>query len=225
MGALVFAVFTLDARTGGHARLGTRLSGTQAAVLDGLAWAAEFAVLVIVVPTADKSLPTPATVLQPVTASAAAAMIAIFVIIHPPPACRLARLAAKSGEIGKRVGRENYGEVMTTSWWTPIALLIGSNVFMTTAWYGHLKFRESPIMLAILASWGIAFIEYCMAVPANRIGRAVYSTAELKTMQEVITLVVFVFFSVFVLKEPITLKHGVGFALIAAGAAVVFYKG
>ena len=102
---------------------------------------------------------------------------------------------------------------MTTSWWTPIALLIGSNVFMTTAWYGHLKFRESPIMLAILASWGIASIEYCMAVPANRIGRAVYSTAELKTMQEVITLVVFVFFSVFVLKEPITTKHGLGFAL------------
>ena len=114
---------------------------------------------------------------------------------------------------------------MTTSWWTPIALLIGSNVFMTTAWYGHLKFRESPIMLAILASWGIAFIEYCMAVPANRIGRAVYSTAELKTMQEVITLVVFVFFSVFVLKEPITIKHGLGFALIALGAAVIFYKG
>ena len=114
---------------------------------------------------------------------------------------------------------------MTTSWWAPIALLIGSNVFMTTAWYGHLKFRESPIMLAILACWGIAFIEYCMAVPANRIGRAVYSTAELKTMQEVITLVVFVLFSVFVLKEPITFKHGLGFALIALGAGVIFYKG
>ena len=114
---------------------------------------------------------------------------------------------------------------MTTSWWAPIALLIGSNVFMTTAWYGHLKFRESPIMLAILASWGIAFIEYCMAVPANRIGRAVYSTAELKTMQEVITLVVFVLFSVFVLKESITFKHGLGFALIALGAGVIFYKG
>ena len=112
-----------------------------------------------------------------------------------------------------------------SSWWAPIALLIGSNVFMTTAWYGHLKFRDSPIMLAILVSWGIAFIEYCMAVPANRIGRAVYSTAELKTMQEVITLVVFVLFSAFVLKEPITWKIGLGFMLIAAGAAVIFWKG
>jgi len=93
---------------------------------------------------------------------------------------------------------------MTTAWWAPVALLIGSNVFMTTAWYGHLKFRESPILLAFLVSRGIAFIEYCMAVPANRIGRAVYSTAELKTMQEVITLVVFSAFSIRVLKEPIT---------------------
>jgi uncharacterized protein len=113
---------------------------------------------------------------------------------------------------------------MTAAHWMPILLLIGSNVFMTTAWYGHLKFRESPIMLAILASWGIALIEYCMAVPANRMGRAVYSTAELKTMQEVITLIVFAGFSVLVLKESLTWKHGLGFALIAAGAAVIFYK-
>lgn len=113
---------------------------------------------------------------------------------------------------------------MTTAHWAPILLLIGSNVFMTTAWYGHLKFKDSPILLAIFASWGIALVEYCMAVPANRIGSAVWSTAELKTMQEVITLVVFAFFSVLVLKEPFTLKHGLGFALIAIGAAVIFWK-
>lgn len=108
--------------------------------------------------------------------------------------------------------------------WIPIVLLVLSNVFMTTAWYGHLRFKESPIILAILVSWGIAFVEYCLAVPANRMGSAVYSTAELKTMQEVITLVVFSIFSVWVLKEPVTLKHGLGFALIALGAGVIFYK-
>jgi uncharacterized protein (DUF486 family) len=108
--------------------------------------------------------------------------------------------------------------------WVPIVLLVLSNAFMTTAWYGHLKFKESPIILAIFVSWGIAFIEYCLVVPANRMGSAVYSTAELKTMQEVITLVVFSIFSVWVLKEPLTLKHGLGFALIALGAGVIFYK-
>jgi uncharacterized protein (DUF486 family) len=106
----------------------------------------------------------------------------------------------------------------------PIILLIGSNLFMTLAWYGHLKFKDSPLLLVIFASWGIAFVEYCMAVPANRIGHAVYSAAELKTMQEVITLVVFAGFSVWVLGEPLTWKHAVGFALIAIGAAVIFYK-
>lgn len=113
---------------------------------------------------------------------------------------------------------------MSFAHWAPIALLIGSNVFMTTAWYGHLKFKESPLLLAIFASWGIALVEYFMAVPANRWGSAVYSTAELKTMQEVITLIVFALFSVLVLKEAFTLKHGIGFALIALGAAVIFYK-
>jgi len=113
---------------------------------------------------------------------------------------------------------------MSTANWAPIVLLVMSNVFMTAAWYGHLKFKDSPIMLAIVISWGIAFIEYCMAIPANRIGSAVYSTAELKTMQEVITLIVFSLFSVWVLTEPITLKHGLGFALIALGAGVIFYK-
>jgi len=113
---------------------------------------------------------------------------------------------------------------MTPAHWTPIILLIGSNLFMTLAWYGHLKFKDSPLLLVIFASWGIAFIEYCMAVPANRIGHAVYSAAELKTMQEVITLVVFAGFSVWVLGEPLTWKHALGFALIAVGAAVIFYK-
>ncbi len=107
---------------------------------------------------------------------------------------------------------------------TPVILLILSNVFMTFAWYGHLKYKSAPIMLAILASWGIAFVEYCLAVPANRIGHAVYSTAELKTMQEVITLVVFAGFSVLFLKEPLAWNHAVGFALIAAGAFFVFQR-
>lgn len=105
---------------------------------------------------------------------------------------------------------------------TPIVLLIASNVFMTFAWYGHLKFKASPLWIAILASWSIAFIEYCLAVPANRWGSAVYSTAQLKTMQEVITLLVFASFSVLWLKEPLTLNHLVGFTLIAAGAWFIF---
>ena len=111
---------------------------------------------------------------------------------------------------------------MTPAYWMPIALLVGSNVFMTMAWYGHLKFKDSPLHWVILASWGIAFIEYCMAVPANRIGHEVYSAAELKTMQEVITLLVFAVFSVTVLGEKLTLNHACGFALIFAGAWFVF---
>ena len=105
---------------------------------------------------------------------------------------------------------------------TPIVLLIASNVFMTFAWYGHLKYRATPIWAAVLVSWGIAFFEYWLAVPANRIGSAAYSAAELKTMQEVITLAVFAGFSVLYLKEPIGWNHAVGFALIAAGALFVF---
>lgn len=104
----------------------------------------------------------------------------------------------------------------------PILLLVASNVFMTLAWYGHLKFTDKALWVVILASWGIAFVEYCLAVPANRIGSQVYSTAQLKTMQEVITLAVFAVFSVVYLKEAITLNHLVGFALIAAGAFFVF---
>ena len=104
----------------------------------------------------------------------------------------------------------------------PILLLIASNVFMTFARYGHLKFKASPLWIAVMASWAIAFVEYWFAVPANRIGSAVYSAAELKTMQEVITLVVFAGFSVLYLKEPLGWNHLVGFGLIAAGAAFIF---
>lgn len=104
----------------------------------------------------------------------------------------------------------------------PIALLIASNIFMTLAWYGHLKFKETALPVVILVSWGIAFVEYCLAVPANRIGHQVYSAAELKTIQEVITLMVFAAFSVFYLGEKLTLNHLVGFGLICAGAWFVF---
>ncbi len=104
----------------------------------------------------------------------------------------------------------------------PVVLLLVSNVFMTIAWYGHLKYKSAPLFAVILASWGIAFIEYCMAVPANRWGHSVYSAAELKTIQEVITLIVFAAFSYLYLKEPLGWNHLVGFALIAAGAFFVF---
>ncbi len=104
----------------------------------------------------------------------------------------------------------------------PIILLLASNVFMTFAWYGHLKFKSTPLLIVVLASWGIAFVEYCLAVPANRIGHGVYSAAELKTMQEVITLAIFAGFSVFYLGEALTWRHAAGFVLIAAGAGLVF---
>src|SRR5262249_60150666 len=89
----------------------------------------------------------------------------------------------------------------------PVLLLLGSNVFMPLAWYGHLRFKLVPLAGAIVASWLIAFIEYCMAVPANRWGSAVYSAAQLKTLQEVITLLVFAGFSILYLKEPMTWNY------------------
>jgi uncharacterized protein (DUF486 family) len=104
----------------------------------------------------------------------------------------------------------------------PVIFLVLSNVFMTFAWYGHLKFKAAPLYAAVLLSWGLAFFEYWLAVPANRVGHQVYSAAELKTMQEVITLSVFVVFSVFYLKEGITWNHALGFTLIAGGAALIF---
>jgi uncharacterized protein len=107
---------------------------------------------------------------------------------------------------------------------TPIVLLIGSNVFMTTAWYWHLRYKGVPLFYVILISWALAFVEYCLAVPANRFGSAVYNAAQLKTIQEVITFVVFAGFSFVYLREPITLSQGFGFTLIAAGAFFVFHK-
>src|SRR3990167_970069 len=109
-----------------------------------------------------------------------------------------------------------------TAYLAPIGLLILSNIFMTFAWYGHLGDMSRPVWLAVLIAWGIAFFEYCLAVPANRIGYGVYSAAELKTLQEVITLVIFAGFAVFWLGEKLTAKHLVGFGLIAAGAFFIF---
>ena len=104
----------------------------------------------------------------------------------------------------------------------PVLLLVASNVFMTFAWYGHLKYRSAPLLAVILVSWGIAFFEYCLQVPANRMGHGTFTAAQLKTMQEVITLVVFAGFSVLWLGEKLTWNHAVGFAFIAAGAFFVF---
>ncbi len=104
----------------------------------------------------------------------------------------------------------------------PIALLLGSNVFMTVAWYGHLKYKSSPLLLVIFASWGIALFEYALMVPANRLGSAVYSAPQLKGIQEVITLVVFAGFSAWYLGEPLKWNHWAGFALIAVAAWLIF---
>ena len=104
----------------------------------------------------------------------------------------------------------------------PVVLLIASNVFMKFAWYGHLGHKTAPLWIAVMVSWGIAFFEYWLAVPANRIGHQVYSAAQLKTMQEVITLVVFAGFSAVWLKEQLSLTTLAGFGLIACGAALVF---
>ncbi len=105
----------------------------------------------------------------------------------------------------------------------PILMLALSNVFMTFAWYGHLKVKAAPLIAIILVSWGIAFFEYCLAVPANRIGHQVYTAAQLKTIQEVMTLTIFVGFSVFYLKESVSWQVLLGFALIAVGASLVFF--
>jgi hypothetical protein len=112
----------------------------------------------------------------------------------------------------------------TMALYAPILMLSLSNVFMTFAWYGHLKFKSSPLLLAIVVSWGIAFFEYCLAVPANRIGNAVYSAAELKTMQEIITLIVFAVFSVTYLGESLRWNHLAGFGLLIGAAFLIFYQ-
>lgn len=106
----------------------------------------------------------------------------------------------------------------------PVFLLICSNVFMTFAWYGHLKFKSAPLWIVILASWGIAFFEYCLQVPANRMGHGLYSAAQLKGMQEVITLTVFGLFSVWYLNEPLRWNHIAGFVLLVIAGALIFKR-
>lgn len=106
----------------------------------------------------------------------------------------------------------------------PVLLLLGSNVFMTFAWYGHLRYKSAPLALAIAASWGIALFEYCLMVPANRLGSATYSAPQLKGMQEVITLLVFAGFSTWYLDQPLKWNHWAGFALIVVAAWLIFLE-
>ncbi|MDR2962113.1 MAG: DMT family protein [Bacteroidales bacterium] len=106
----------------------------------------------------------------------------------------------------------------------PLGMLVVSNVFMTFAWYGHLKYKTAPLLIVILVSWGIAFFEYCFQVPANRIGHEYYSATQLKVAQEVITLVVFAVFSVTFLGEKMKWNYIVGFVLILLAVFFVFKK-
>jgi hypothetical protein len=105
-----------------------------------------------------------------------------------------------------------------------IAMLTVSNIFMTFAWYGHLKYKSSPLWRVIIASWMIAFVEYCFQVPANRLGSYEFSTAQLKTIQEVITLVVFCVFSVMYLKEELKWNYIVGFVMMIGAVFFIFKK-
>lgn len=107
---------------------------------------------------------------------------------------------------------------------TTVILLAISNIFMTFAWYGHLKYKNSPLWKAIFISWLIASAEYCFQVPANRIGHYQFSAAQLKTIQEVITLIVFSVFSVFYLKEGLKWNYAVGFLMIIGAVFFVFKK-
>ena len=107
---------------------------------------------------------------------------------------------------------------------SPIVLLLISNIFMTFAWYGHLKHRSLPLLVVILVSWGIAFFEYCFQVPANRMGYSVYSAAQLKTIQEIITLSVFAVFSVLYLREEFKWNYLIGFIFIILAAFFIFRK-
>lgn len=106
----------------------------------------------------------------------------------------------------------------------PIILLVISNIFMTFAWYGHLRFKGKALWLVILVSWLIAFVEYCFQVPANRIGHEFFSAAQLKGMQEVITLAVFAVFSIVYLKENLRWNHYAGFLLLIMAAMLIFKK-
>jgi len=107
---------------------------------------------------------------------------------------------------------------------TTIVLLTISNIFMTFAWYGHLKFKDVALWKIILMSWGIAFLEYCFMVPANRIGYGQFTAAQLKTIQEVITMIVFTIFSVFYLKEEFRWNYFVGFGFIILAVFFIFKK-
>jgi uncharacterized protein (DUF486 family) len=109
-----------------------------------------------------------------------------------------------------------------TSRWLPIVLLTCSNVFMTFAWYGHLKHKGAPLWLVILASWGIAFFEYLLMVPANRWGNSVYTATQLKIIQEVVTLTVFTGFAVLYLGEKLHWNNIVAFLCILAAVAFTF---
>jgi uncharacterized protein (DUF486 family) len=104
----------------------------------------------------------------------------------------------------------------------PILLLVCSNLFMTIAWYGHLKYKSKPIWIVILASWGIAFFEYCLQVPANRWGNAVYSATQLKIIQEIITLAIFAGFAVVYLHEKLKWNHLAAFLCILGAVAFTF---
>jgi uncharacterized protein len=140
------------------------------------------------------------------------------------PALSMAAGAASAGrlKLTRPISRKAIPMGTLTARLMPILLLVCSNVFMTFAWYGHLRFKDRPLWLVILVSWGIALFEYCLAVPANRFGSNVYSAAELKAMQEVITLIVFAVFAVIYLGQKVTISQVIGFALIAAGAFFIF---
>jgi uncharacterized protein len=112
---------------------------------------------------------------------------------------------------------------LTQSRWLPVVLLTCSNIFMTFAWYGHLKFKSSPLWLVIIASWGIAFFEYCFQVPANRWGNSVYSPLQLKIMQEIITLAVFCVFAFFYFNEKVRWNHLAAFVCLVAAVAFAFW--
>jgi uncharacterized protein len=124
----------------------------------------------------------------------------------------------------KRAGRALTadGNFMSIAQWSPIVLLIGSNIFMTIAWYGHLKFTNRPLWAVVLVSWGIAFFEYCLQVPANRVGYRALSAYQLKILQEAITLVTFMIFAAVWLGEGIQPKYLASFGLIVAAVVVAF---
>jgi uncharacterized protein (DUF486 family) len=123
----------------------------------------------------------------------------------------------------KQVPTNKFMNEIIQTRWLPIVLLTGSNIFMTFAWYGHLKFKDKPLLLVIIVSWGIAFFEYLLQVPANRWGNSVYSAAQLKIIQEVITLSVFVVFAIFYLGEKMRWNYVAAFGCILAAVAFAFW--